>query len=140
VTRHTVFQVRDLSVLYSGVPALRNVSMAIESQSVDGVHRPSGCGKSTFIRVLNRMNDLIPGRTVDGLRPLPRRGAVRPEVDPVTVRQRIGMVFQKPNPFPKTIFDNIAYGPRILGRKKNVPRSSRGRCGRRRSGTRSRTA
>ncbi len=120
VNRHTVFQIGDLSVLYSGVPALRNVSMAIESQSVTAFIGPSGCGKSTFIRVLNRMNDLIPGATVEGSVLYHDQEMYAPEVDPVTVRQRIGMVFQKPNPFPKTIFDNIAYGPRILGRKQNV--------------------
>jgi phosphate transport system ATP-binding protein len=118
--QEAVFEVRDLSVLYGGVPALRNVTLAIPSRAVTAFIGPSGCGKSTFIRTLNRMNDLIPGATVEGSVLYHGEELYAAEVDPVTVRQRIGMVFQKPNPFPKTIFDNIAFGPRVLGRKKGL--------------------
>ena len=121
VGREAVFRVQDLAVRYSGVPALRDVSLTIESRSVTAFIGPSGCGKSTFIRCLNRMNDLIPGATVTGSVLYHDEELYAPQVDPVTVRQRIGMVFQKPNPFPKSIFDNVAYGPRVLGRKDALP-------------------
>ena len=102
---------------------------------------PSGCGKSTFIRCFNRMNDLIPRATSSRARSdyhgVDLYGA---EVDPVEVRKRIGMVFQKPNPFPKSIYDNVAFGPRVLGMKDDTRRARRARAPRRqRSGTRSRT-
>ncbi len=100
---------------------------------------PSGCGKSTLIRCLNRMNDLIPGATVEGEVLYHGQNLYAPQVDAVEVRKRIGMVFQKPNPFPKSIYDNIAFGPRVLGMKSNMDEKSSARSHRRRSGTRSRT-
>ena len=88
---------------------------------------PSGCGKSTFIRCFNRMNDLIPGARVDGQVLYHGRDLYGPSVDPVELRRRIGMVFQKPNPFPKSIYDNIAFGPRVLGMKYDLDAASSGR-------------
>ena len=113
----TVFAVTGLSVSYSGNVALRGVSLGIQKNFVTAFIGPSGCGKSTFIRCFNRMNDLIPGAAVEGEVLYHGRDLYGSNVDPVEVRRRIGMVFQKPNPFPKSIYDNIAFGPRILGMK-----------------------
>ena len=118
--RDVLFDVSDLPVTYSGVPALRGVSLEIYKNNVTAFIGPSGCGKSTFIRCFNRMNDLIPTASVHGT--IEYRGVdlYGPEVDPFEVRKRIGMVFQKPNPFPKSIYDNIAFGPRVLGWKDHL--------------------
>jgi phosphate transport system ATP-binding protein len=113
----TVFSVTDLSVTYSGNVALRGVSLGIQKNFVTAFIGPSGCGKSTFIRCFNRMNDLVPGAAVSGEILYHGRDLYGSNVDPVEVRRRIGMVFQKPNPFPKSIYDNIAFGPSILGMK-----------------------
>jgi phosphate transport system ATP-binding protein len=113
----TVFAVDDLSVSYSGNVALEGVTMEIRKNFVTAFIGPSGCGKSTFIRCFNRMNDLVPGAVVGGQVLYHGRDLYGSNVDPVEVRRRIGMVFQKPNPFPKSIYDNIAFGPRILGMK-----------------------
>jgi len=113
----TVFAVNDLSVSYSGNVALRGVSLGIQKNFVTAFIGPSGCGKSTFIRCFNRMNDLVPGAAIEGEVLYHGRDLYGSNVDPVEVRRRIGMVFQKPNPFPKSIYDNIAFGPRILGMK-----------------------
>jgi phosphate transport system ATP-binding protein len=110
-----VFDVRDLRVSYNGKPALRDVSLQVYRQNVTAFIGPSGCGKSTFIRCFNRMNDLIPGALVEGSVRYHDRNLYAPDVDAVEVRKRIGMVFQKPNPFPKSIYDNVAFGPRVLG-------------------------
>ena len=112
-----VFQARDLSVFYGDFRAVRDVNLDIQQGEITALIGPSGCGKSTVLRSFNRMNDLIPTARVEGL--LQYRGVdlYDPKVDPVEVRRRIGMVFQKPNPFPKSIFDNVAYGPRIAGIK-----------------------
>ena len=119
--RHdTLFDVSDLTVTYSGIPALRGVSLEIFKNHVTAFIGPSGCGKSTFIRCFNRMNDLIPTASVEGQILYHGVDLYGPGVDSVEVRKRIGMVFQKPNPFPKSIYDNIAFGPRILGWKKNL--------------------
>ena len=115
-----VFAVRDLTVSYSGNVALRDVEMDIRKNFVTAFIGPSGCGKSTFIRCFNRMNDLIPGAQIDGEVLYHDRDLYAATVDPVEVRRRIGMVFQKPNPFPKSIYDNIAFGPRVLGMKKDL--------------------
>ena len=111
----TVFKLEDLSVRYAGKPAVQHVSMDIHENEITALIGPSGCGKSTLIRCLNRMNDLIPTATVEGHCYYHDQDLYASEVDPVEVRKRIGMVFQKPNPFPKSIFDNIAFGPRVLG-------------------------
>jgi len=111
----TVFDLQDLTVRYSGRAAVKDVSMGIHEKEITALIGPSGCGKSTLIRCLNRMNDLIPSAAVEGHCYYHEQDLYAPEVDPVEVRKRIGMVFQKPNPFPKSIFDNVAFGPRVLG-------------------------
>jgi phosphate transport system ATP-binding protein len=114
-TAEAVFDVRDLRVSYDGKPALRDVSLQVYRNNVTAFIGPSGCGKSTFIRCFNRMNDLIPEAVVEGTVRYHDRDLYAPDVDAVEVRKRIGMVFQKPNPFPKSIYDNVAFGPRVLG-------------------------
>ena len=105
----------NVSVFYSEKQALNNVSVDIEDRAVTAFIGPSGCGKSTFLRCFNRMNDAIPNCRVDGSINMGDVNINSQQVDPVLLRARIGMVFQKPNPFPKTIFENVAYGPRIHG-------------------------
>jgi phosphate transport system ATP-binding protein len=119
-SREVLFDVSSLNVRYSDVPALKNVSLQIFKNYVTAFIGPSGCGKSTFIRCFNRMNDLIPTASVEGTILYHGIDLYGNEVDPVEVRKRIGMVFQKPNPFPKSIYDNVAFGPRVLGWKKNL--------------------
>src|SRR5436305_2337737 len=119
-TRETVFDIQDLKASYGSNVAVRGVGMEIYRNLVTAVIGPSGCGKSTFIRCLNRMNDEIPSFRQEGkilYHGVDLNGA---GVDQVEVRRRIGMVFQKPNPFPKTIYDNVAWAPRILGLKKGL--------------------
>jgi phosphate transport system ATP-binding protein len=112
--REAVFEVRGLAVDYSGNTAIRDVSLDVYKNSVTAFIGPSGCGKSTFIRCFNRMNDLVPGAHVAGDVLYHGKDLYAADVDPVEVRRRIGMVFQKPNPFPKSIYDNVAFGPRVL--------------------------
>jgi phosphate transport system ATP-binding protein len=112
--RETLFGVENLAVSYGGVPALEGVSLDVYRRSITAFIGPSGCGKSTFIRCFNRMNDLIPSAKVEGTILYHGQDLYARDVDPVVVRKRIGMVFQKPNPFPKSIYDNIAFGPRVL--------------------------
>jgi phosphate transport system ATP-binding protein len=118
--REVVFDVEQLEVAYNGALALRDVTIEIRENFVTAFIGPSGCGKSTLIRCFNRMNDLIPGATVAGSIRYHGRDLYGPKVDPVEVRRRIGMVFQKPNPFPKSIYDNVAFGPRVLGLKSGL--------------------
>ncbi len=113
----SVFRTTDLSLYYGDFRAVRGVDMDVECNEITAVIGPSGCGKSTFIRCLNRMNDLIPGARVEGRVEYHGQDLYGPEVDPIEVRRRIGMVFQKPNPFPKSIYDNVAFGPRVNGHK-----------------------
>ncbi|MDF2749021.1 MAG: pstB1 [Gaiellaceae bacterium] len=113
--REVVFDVEELEVRYAGVPALTGVTLQIHKSAVTAFIGPSGCGKSTFIRCFNRMNDLIPSARVEGRILYHGEDLYGPDVDPVEVRKLIGMVFQKPNPFPKSIYDNVAFGPRVLG-------------------------
>jgi phosphate transport system ATP-binding protein len=113
--REVVFDVQDLGVTYNGVAALQGVSLEIHRNFVTAFIGPSGCGKSTFIRCFNHLNDLIPGAEIQGRILLNGDDLYGRQVDPVEVRRRIGMVFQKPNPFPKSIYDNVAFGPRVLG-------------------------
>ena len=115
--REKVFAVSDLAVSYGGKPALEDVTLDVHRHTVTAFIGPSGCGKSTFIRCFNRMNDLIPGAKVDGTVLYHGADLYGRDVDPVEVRRRIGMVFQKPNPFPKSIYDNVAFGPRVLSLK-----------------------
>ncbi|OPX84101.1 MAG: Phosphate import ATP-binding protein PstB 3 [Pelotomaculum sp. PtaB.Bin104] len=109
--------VKNLNMYYGNFHALKNVNLEVEANQVTALIGPSGCGKSTFLRVLNRMNDLIEGVRVDGSVLLDGQDIYRPEEDVVSLRKRIGMVFQRPNPFPMSVYDNIAYGPRIHGVK-----------------------
>jgi phosphate transport system ATP-binding protein len=115
--RETVFDVRDVSVFYGDFRAVRNVTIPILGNEITALIGPSGCGKTTFLRTLNRMNDLIEGSRVEGEVKYHGVDLYDQRVDPVEVRRRIGMVFQKPNPFPKSIYDNIAFGPKIAGMK-----------------------
>jgi phosphate transport system ATP-binding protein len=112
-------QAKDVNVFYGEKQALNNVSIDIEDRSVTAFIGPSGCGKSTFLRCFNRMNDVIPSCRVDGSIMMGDVDVNSPQTDPVLLRARIGMVFQKPNPFPKTIFENVAYGLRIHGLAEN---------------------
>ena len=114
-SREVLFDVKDLGVSYNGNKALQGVSLEIYRNFVTAFIGPSGCGKSTFIRCFNHLNGLIPGAEVDGKILYHGEDLYGSHVDPVEVRKRIGMVFQKPNPFPKSIYDNVAFGPRVLG-------------------------
>ena len=118
--REVVFDVQDVSVYYGDFRAVRDVSLPIYRNQITALIGPSGCGKTTFIRCLNRMNDLIEGARVEGTLLYHGVDLYDEQVDPVEVRRRIGMVFQKPNPFPKSIYDNIAFGPKIAGFKGNM--------------------
>jgi len=107
--------VRDLTVRYGSTVALEDVSLDIPEHRVTALIGPSGCGKSTFLRCLNRMNDQIPGTRIEGRVTIDGMAVYDPGVDPVALRRRVGMVFQKSNPFPKSIYDNVAFGPRVHG-------------------------
>ena len=118
--RDPIFSIESLTAFYGDAPAIRDVSFQIYQRMVTAIIGPSGCGKSTFIRCLNRMNDVIPNFKTEG-RILYRDVDLQAKnIDPVGVRRRIGMVFQRPNPFPKSIYDNVAYGPRVLGLKEDL--------------------
>ncbi|MEP6758522.1 MAG: phosphate ABC transporter ATP-binding protein PstB [Actinomycetota bacterium] len=110
-----VLDVHGLSVWYGDFRAVRDVSLPIEHNRITALIGPSGCGKTTVLRCLNRMNDLIEGAHVEGSIRYHGADLYDPQVDPVEVRRRIGMVFQKPNPFPKSIYDNVAFGPKVAG-------------------------
>jgi phosphate transport system ATP-binding protein len=115
-----IFHLEDVHVAYGEKTAVREVTLDIAAQEITALIGPSGCGKSTLIRCLNRMNDLIPSANVQGKVLYHGQDLYGAEVDAVEVRKRIGMVFQKPNPFPKSIYDNIAFGPRVLGMKADM--------------------
>jgi phosphate transport system ATP-binding protein len=115
--REYVFELDDVRVSYGGKPAVDGISMGVPRHEITAMIGPSGCGKSTLLRCLNRMNDLIPGAEVSGRVSYHGADLYAPSVDSVEVRKRIGMVFQKPNPFPKSIYDNVAFGPKVLGMK-----------------------
>ena len=116
--RELVFELKDLEVQYSGHTAVREVNLDIAAHEITAFIGPSGCGKTTVLRCLNRMHDLTPGAKVIGQVNYHGDDLYGSKVDPAEVRRRIGMVFQKPNPFPKTIFDNVAYGPKLNGKKR----------------------
>jgi phosphate transport system ATP-binding protein len=118
--KEVVLGLRDVAVAYSGTPAVRGVNMDIHKTLVTAFIGPSGCGKTTLLRSLNRMNDLIPGAVVDGTIHYHGHDLNASGVDAVEVRRRIGMVFQRPNPFPKSIYDNVAFGLRLHGMKDNL--------------------
>src|SRR3954452_5318062 len=112
-----IFDVRDVAVFYGDHRAVTDITVRLARNQITALIGPSGCGKSTFIRCLNRMNDLIPTARVEGQVIYHDQDLYAHDIDPVQVRKRIGMVFQKPNPFPKSIYDNIAFGPRVIGMK-----------------------
>jgi phosphate transport system ATP-binding protein len=120
VERTAVFEVDGLTVSYGGSPAIRGVSLEIYEHAITAVIGPSGCGKSTFLRCFNRMNDLVPSARVDGGVLFHGTDLYGRDVDPIEVRRRIGMVFQRPNPFPKSVYDNVAFGLRVLGMKDDL--------------------
>ena len=113
--REVVFDIRDLAVNYGPTTAISGVTLEIYKNYITAMIGPSGCGKSTFIRCLNRMNDLVPGATIDGQVLYQGQDIYGDGVDPVEVRRRIGMVFQRANPFPKSIYDNVAWGRACSG-------------------------
>ena len=118
--REVVFDIQDLAVKYGSAAAISRVELDVYRNLITAVIGPSGCGKSTFIRCLNRLNDLVPGAKIEGKVLYRGLDLYGDDVDPVEVRRRIGMVFQKPNPFPKSIYDNVAWGPRVLGMRKGL--------------------
>jgi phosphate transport system ATP-binding protein len=111
-------RVKDLSFWYGDFNALTGINVDVASHATTAFIGPSGCGKSTFLRCINRMNDLIPGTRVEGLMTIDGADIYGPGVDPVDLRRRVGMIFQQPNPFPQSIYDNVAYGPRLQGMRK----------------------
>jgi len=119
-TTASAFSVQNLDFYYSASKALSNINIEIEPGKVTALIGPSGCGKSTFLRCLNRMNDTITGTRVDGKILLNGKDVYADDMDVVTLRQRVGMVFQKPNPFPQPIYDNVAFGPRVMGMRVNM--------------------
>jgi len=114
-TEQLTFEIQDLDFYYGKNKALSRISMEIRPRQVTALIGPSGCGKSTFLRCLNRMNDTIPDTRLEGEILLEGEDIYAPDVDVVYLRQKVGMVFQKPNPFPQSVYDNVAYGPRVLG-------------------------
>ncbi len=115
--REYVVELRDVSCYYGSFRAVRNVDIRVARHAITALIGPSGCGKSTLLRTINRMNDLVPSYRSEGEVLLDGRDLFGKEVDPVAVRRRVGMVFQKPNPFPKTVWENVAFGPKINGYK-----------------------
>jgi phosphate transport system ATP-binding protein len=115
-----VIQAQDLSIFYSAFRAVKNVDLGIQRNKITAIIGPSGCGKSTVLRAFNRMNDFIQGTRIEGKILYHGQDIYSPEIDPVQIRQMIGMVFQKPNPFPKSIYDNITWGARINGYRGNL--------------------
>jgi len=114
------FEIERLSVFYGGVQAVREIDLDVEANRITALIGPSGCGKTTVLRCLNRMNDLIPSARIEGVVRYRGDDLYDRRVDPVEVRRRVGMVFQKPNPFPKSIYDNVAFGPRVGGFKDDL--------------------
>src|SRR5918994_1165344 len=111
--RTHIFEASNVEVAYGGKPAITDVNIGLAEHEITALIGPSGCGKSTFLRCLNRMNDLIPSARVDGEIIYHGENLYDRGIDPVQLRARVGMVFQKPNPFPKSIYDNIAFGPKV---------------------------
>ncbi|MBI3162336.1 MAG: ATP-binding cassette domain-containing protein, partial [Chloroflexi bacterium] len=120
ITAQSAFSVQHLDFYYGKSKALSDINLEIEPKKVTALIGPSGCGKSTFLRCLNRMNDTIADTRVDGKILLQGEDIYSPGMDVVDLRQRVGMVFQKPNPFPQSIYDNVAFGPRVMGMDVNL--------------------
>jgi phosphate transport system ATP-binding protein len=119
------FRIDDLDFFYGAFKALENISMEIAEREITALIGPSGCGKSTFLRCLNRMNDTIPSARADGKILLDGEDIQDPDLDVALLRRRVGMVFQKPNPFPQSIFENVAFGPQVLGLDRSLNLSER---------------
>ncbi len=115
MTAKATFQIEQLNFHYGSTQALSDISMAILPRKITALIGPSGCGKSTFLRCLNRMNDTIPDTSMSGRITLAGKDIYAPDTDKTELRRRVGLVFQRPNPFPQSIFDNVAFGPRVLG-------------------------
>jgi phosphate transport system ATP-binding protein len=113
-------EVQSVSFYYGETKALKNVSLGLKDRQITALIGPSGCGKSTFLRLLNRMNDLIPDTRIEGTVLLDGQDIYAPDVDVVDLRRRVGMVFQRPNPFPQSVYANVAFGPRVLGLDHNL--------------------
>jgi phosphate transport system ATP-binding protein len=120
-TSATIIETRDLDLWYGATQALKGISVPIYANRVTALIGPSGCGKSTLLRCFNRMNDLVPGSRTAGLVLYHGDDIYDPDYDVVALRKRVGMVFQKPNPFPKSVYENVAYGPRVHGEKRKAP-------------------
>lgn len=117
MSKQNVLEIKNIDFFYDDFQALENITMDVEKNKVTALIGPSGCGKSTFLRTINRMNDLIEGARLEGDILFDGESIYQANVDVVNLRKRIGMVFQQPNPFPKSIFENVAYGPKIHGIK-----------------------
>lgn len=117
VTARTKLDVKNVNFYYGNFQALRNISLTVPGNRITSIIGPSGTGKSTFLRLLNRMSDVVPGTHADGTISLDNQDVLAPQVNLMQLRRRVGMIFQRPNPFPKSIFDNVAYGPRMHGEK-----------------------
>jgi phosphate transport system ATP-binding protein len=118
--REYIVELKDVSCYYGSFRAVRNVDIKVEKNAITALIGPSGCGKTTLLRTINRMNDLVPSYRSEGRILLDGQDLFAKSVDPVAVRRRVGMVFQKPNPFPKTVWENVAFGPKINGYKGNL--------------------
>ena len=113
-------EIKELNFFYGSMQALKNININIKERQITALIGPSGCGKSTFLRTLNRLNELIPHTRIEGAVTLDGEDIYQPGTDVVSLRQRVGMVFQRPNPFPKSIFENVAFGPRVLGVRSKI--------------------
>jgi phosphate transport system ATP-binding protein len=118
VVDKNIFEIKDFSIYYGDFPAVKNIALNIEINRITAIIGPSGCGKSTLLRALNRMNDLIPSSRVEGRALFQGVNIYDKDTDVIELRRRVGMVFQKPNPFPSSVYENVAYGPRLRGIKK----------------------
>lgn len=119
-SNHCAVETRDLNVYYGDFRAVKSINLSVERQKVTAIIGPSGCGKSTVLRAFNRMNELVPSARTEGKVTFMGQNIYQPDIDPVEVRRRVGMVFQKPNPFPKSIYENVAWGARINGFKNGL--------------------
>jgi phosphate transport system ATP-binding protein len=124
INSNFAIEAANLSVYYGGFRAVKDISLRIEQNKITAIIGPSGCGKSTLLRSFNRMNELVPSTRIDGKIHFMGQNIYESEVDPVEIRRKIGMVFQKPNPFPKSIYENVSWGPKINGFKTQVGRPS----------------
>ncbi|MDR1607009.1 MAG: phosphate ABC transporter ATP-binding protein PstB [Deltaproteobacteria bacterium] len=115
-----IISVKNVDFYYGSFQALKNISLDMRAKEVTALIGPSGCGKSTFLKLLNRMNDFVPGARLSGEILVSGQSIYGPDSDPVSIRRLVGMVFQRPNPFPKSIYDNICYGPRLVGTRKKA--------------------